>query len=72
MDAAENNTTEVTPTDTKRSEQVPPKSSSRWTLVGAAVAVVVLGLILYAWWLDREHHTDPDAGPIGDEIFIGH
>jgi len=41
-------------------------------LVGAAVAVVVLGLILYAWWLDREHHTDPDAGPIGDEIFIGH
>jgi RND family efflux transporter MFP subunit len=48
MDAAENNTTEVTPTDTKRSEQMPPKPSSRWTLVGAPVAVLVVGTVIYS------------------------
>jgi hypothetical protein len=30
----ETNTTEVTPTETGRSEHIPPKPSSRWTLVG--------------------------------------
>ena len=48
MDAAENNTTEVTPTDTGRSEQMPPKLSSHWTLVGAAVAVLVVGTVIYS------------------------
>jgi RND family efflux transporter MFP subunit len=48
MDAAENNTTEVTPTDTGRSEQMPPKPSSRWTLVGAAVAVLIVGTVIYS------------------------
>jgi RND family efflux transporter MFP subunit len=48
MDAAENNTTEVTPTDTGRSEQMPPNPSSRWTLVGVAVAVLVVGTVIYS------------------------
>jgi RND family efflux transporter MFP subunit len=48
MDAPESNTTEVTPTDTGRSEQMPPKPSSRWTLVGVAVAVLVVGAVIYS------------------------
>jgi RND family efflux transporter MFP subunit len=48
MDAAENNTTEVTPTDKGRSEQMPPKPSSRWTLVGVTVAVLVVGAVIYS------------------------
>jgi len=48
MDAAENSATEVTPTDTGGSEQMPPKPSSRWTLVGAAVAVLVVGAVIYS------------------------
>ena len=48
MDAAENSATEVTPTDTGGSEQMPPKPSSRWTLVGAAVAVLVVGTVIYS------------------------
>src|SRR6202522_2783759 len=48
MDAPESNTTEVTPTDTGRSEQMPPKPSSRWTLAGVAVAVLVVGTVIYS------------------------
>jgi len=48
MDAAENNTTEVTPTNTGQSEQMPPKSPSRWTLVGVAVVVLVVGTVIYS------------------------
>ena len=48
MDAAESNTTEVTPTDTEQSEQMPPKPSSRWALVGVAVAVLVVGIVIYS------------------------
>jgi len=48
MDAAETNTTEVTPTETGRSEHIPPKPSSRWTLVGVVVAVLVVGAVIYS------------------------
>ena len=41
-------------------------------LVGAAVAVVVILLSLYAMRLDRLHYTNPDAGPVGDEVFCAH
>jgi len=40
--------------------------------VGAVLAVVVILLSLYAMRLDRLQHTDPDAGPLGDEIFLAH
>ncbi|HTJ29569.1 MAG TPA: MFS transporter [Acidobacteriaceae bacterium] len=41
-------------------------------LVGAAIAVVVILLSFYAMRLDRLNYTDPDAGVLGEEIFLAH
>lgn len=41
-------------------------------LVGAVIAIVVILLSLLARRLDRQQHTDPDAGVVGDEFFIAH
>jgi RND family efflux transporter MFP subunit len=48
MNTIENNSSEVTQTDTERLAPVPPTSSSRWLLVGLAAAVLVLGIVIYS------------------------
>jgi RND family efflux transporter MFP subunit len=48
MNTTENNSSEVTQTDTEGLAPVPPAPSSRWLLVGLAVAVLILGIVIYS------------------------
>jgi RND family efflux transporter MFP subunit len=48
MSTTENNSSEVTQTDTEQLAPAPPTPSSRWLLVGLAVAVLVLGIVIYS------------------------
>ena len=43
-----NNSSEVTQTDTKQLTPVPSAPSSRWLLVGLAAAILVLGIVIYS------------------------
>jgi RND family efflux transporter MFP subunit len=48
MNTIENNSSEVTQTDTEQLEPVPSRPLSRWVLIGLAVAVFVLGIVIYS------------------------
>ena len=48
MNTTENNSSEVIQTDTEGLAPVPPAPSSRWLLVGLAVAVLILGIVIYS------------------------
>jgi RND family efflux transporter MFP subunit len=48
MNTTENNTSEVTETDTTRLVPVPSGRSSRWLLVGLSAAAIVLGIVIYS------------------------
>jgi hypothetical protein len=48
MKTIENNSSEVTQTDTERLPPVPPTPSSRWLLVGLAAAALVFGIVIYS------------------------
>jgi RND family efflux transporter MFP subunit len=48
MNTTENNTSEVTETDTTRLAPVPSGRSSRWLLVGLSAAAIVLGIVIYS------------------------
>jgi RND family efflux transporter MFP subunit len=48
MSTIENNSSEATQTDTEQLAPAPPTPSSRWLLVGLAVAVLVLGIVIYS------------------------
>lgn len=55
MNTTENNTSEVTETDTAQLASVPSGPSSRWLLVGLATAVLVLGIVIYSGVHERAH-----------------
>jgi RND family efflux transporter MFP subunit len=44
----QNNTSDVTKTDTARLTPVPSRPSSRWLLVGLSAAAIVLGIVIYS------------------------
>ena len=48
MNTTENNTSEVTETDTARLAPVPSGPSSRWLLVGLSAAAIGLGIVIYS------------------------
>ena len=48
MNTIENNSSEVTQTDTEQPTPAPSKPLSRWVLIGLAVAVFVLGIVIYS------------------------
>jgi RND family efflux transporter MFP subunit len=48
MNTTQNNTSEVTKTDTARLTPVPSRPSSRWLLVGLSAAAIVLGIVIYS------------------------
>ena len=48
MNTTENNSSEVIQTDTEGLAPAPPAPSSRWLLVGLAVAVLILGIVIYS------------------------
>jgi RND family efflux transporter MFP subunit len=48
MSTAENNSSEVTQTETEQLTPVPSGPSSRWLLIGVAAAVLVLGIVIYS------------------------
>jgi RND family efflux transporter MFP subunit len=48
MNTTQNNTSEVTKTDTARLTPVPSGPSSRWLLVGLSAAAIVLGIVIYS------------------------
>jgi RND family efflux transporter MFP subunit len=48
MNTTENNTSEVTETDTTRLAPVPSGRSSRWLLVGLSAAAIVFGIVIYS------------------------
>jgi RND family efflux transporter MFP subunit len=48
MNTTQNNTSEVTKTDTARLTPVPARPSSRWLLVGLSAAAIVLGIVIYS------------------------
>jgi RND family efflux transporter MFP subunit len=48
MNTVENNSSEVTQTETARLAPVPPGPSSRWLLIGLVAAVLVLGIVIYS------------------------
>jgi RND family efflux transporter MFP subunit len=48
VNTIENNSSEVTQTNTERLAPVSPTPSSRWLLVGVAAAVLVLGIVIYS------------------------
>ena len=48
MNTTENNTSEVTGTDTARLGPVPSGPSSRWLLVGLSAAAIGLGIVIYS------------------------
>jgi RND family efflux transporter MFP subunit len=48
MNSIKNNSSEVSQTDTDRLAPIPSGLSSGWLLVGSAVAVLVLGIVIYS------------------------
>jgi RND family efflux transporter MFP subunit len=48
MNTTQNNTSEVTKTDTARLTPVPYRPPSRWLLVGLSAAAIVLGIVIYS------------------------
>ena len=48
MNTTENNSSEVIQTDTEGLAPVPPAPSSRWLFFGLAVAVLILGIVIYS------------------------